>query len=57
MPYGLYFGALLVYYSPKDAHKTRCVYVRDEMGCAVVLFEHANEVACVEYDQLEWCRR
>lgn len=54
---GLYFGALLLYRSPIDGHKTRCVYVRDDGKRAVVLFRHAESVARVDHRQLEWYRR
>lgn len=54
---GLYFGALLLYHSPLDGHKTRCVYVRDDEDRAVVLFCHAENVARVDHKQLEWYRR
>lgn len=54
---GLYFGALLFYRSPVDEHKTRCVYVRDDNGRAVVVFRNAEYVARVDYKQLEWYRR
>lgn len=54
---GLYFGALLLYRSPIDGHKTRCVYVRDDGENAIVLFRHAENVARVDHKQLEWyCR-
>lgn len=54
---GLYFGARLLYRSPIDGHKTRCVYVREDGERAVVLFRHAERVARVDREQLEWYRR
>lgn len=53
----LYFGALLLYRSPIDGHKTKCVYVRDDGERAVVLFPNAENVARVARDQLEWYRK
>lgn len=53
---GLYFGALLLYRSPRDGCKTRCVYVRDDGEQAVVLFYGADALARVEHKQLEWYR-
>ena len=46
------FGDLLYYTSPLNLHKTRCVYVRDDAGKAVVLFMHAEFVARVNYAYL-----
>lgn len=46
------FGDLLYYTSPQKPHKTRCVYVRDDAGKAVVLFIHAEFVARVNYAYL-----
>lgn len=43
------FGDLLYYTSPQKPHRTRCVYVRDDAGKAVVLFRHAEFVARVNY--------
>lgn len=54
---GLYFGALLLYRSPVDGHKTRCVYIRNDGERAVVLFQHAESVARVDHKQLEWYRK
>ena len=52
---GLYFGALINYRSPIDEHLTRCVYVRKENEeRAIVLFAHADRVAKVDFEQLEW---
>lgn len=53
----LYFGAQLLYRSPIDGHKTKCVYVRDDGDRAVVLFQNAETVARVDHEQLEWSRR
>ena len=47
------FGDLLYYTSPLNLHKTRCVYVRDDAGKAVVLFMHAEFVARVNYAYLK----
>lgn len=46
------FGDLLYYTSPQKPHRTRCVYVRDDAGKAVVLFMHAEFVARVNYAYL-----
>ena len=43
------FGDLLYYTSPQKPHRTRCVYVREDAGKAVVLFKHAEFVARVNY--------
>lgn len=53
----LYFGAHLLYRSPIDGHETICVYVRDDGERAVVLFPHAENMAKVNYAQLEWYRK
>ena len=50
----LYFGAELDYRSPMDGHLTRCIYIREENGRAVVMFQHAERVARVDFEQLEW---
>lgn len=46
------FGDLLYYTSPQKLHRTRCVYVREDAGKAVVLFKHAEFVARVNYAYL-----
>lgn len=46
------FGDLLYYTSQQKPHRTRCVYVRDDAGKAVVLFRHAEFVARVNYAYL-----
>ena len=43
------FGDLLYYTSPQKPRRTRCVYVREDAGKAVVLFKHAEFVARVNY--------
>lgn len=43
------FGDLLYYTSPQKPLRTRCVFVRDDDGKAVILFEHAEFVARVNY--------
>ncbi len=43
------FGDLLYYTSPNKQRKKRCVFVRDDDGKAVVLFEDAEFVARVNY--------
>lgn len=53
---GLYFGARLLYRSPIDGHKVRCVYVREDGEQAVVLFHYAKRVVRVDHKQLEWDR-
>ena len=47
------FGSLMYYVSPVNGAKTRCLYIRDDHGKAVVFFEHAEWAARVGYDQLE----
>ena len=52
---GLYFGAPLYYNSPKVPDlKTPCVYIRKDKDRAVVIFNNAEKVARVDYNQLEW---
>ena len=46
------FGDLLYYTSPQKPRRTRCVYVREDAGKAVVLFKHAEFVARVNYSYL-----
>lgn len=47
------FGDLLYYTSPmKPQLRTRCVFVRNDDGKAVILFEHAEFVARVNYKYL-----
>ena len=46
------FGELLCYISPIDEHETKCVYLREENGRAVVMFENAEKVARVEFADL-----
>lgn len=43
----------MYYVSPVNGAKTRCLYIRDDHGKAVVFFEHAEWAARVGYDQLE----
>lgn len=51
---GLYFGALLEYYSSND--KTRCVYIKDDNGKAVVILYGSEHPIRVEHEQLGWYR-
>lgn len=45
-----YFGQRLIYESPKaDVGDTPCVFIRDDNGKAVIMFEHAEWVARVNY--------
>lgn len=44
------FGDVVIYTSPKDPNtKKPCVFIRDDSGWAVVMFQHAEWVARVNY--------
>ncbi len=48
------FGEKLLYVSPKvNGLKTPCLFIRDDNGKAVVMFQHAEWAARVNYRQLE----
>lgn len=49
------FGDILTYISPLcPKHLSRCVFIRDDSGLAVVMFKHAEWAARVNYAHL--CR-
>lgn len=56
MLHGLFFGAVLDY-CPPDGSRERCVYIRNDNGVAVVIFQRSEIVSRVNPDWLEWSRR
>lgn len=46
------FGDTVYYISPQNGNKTKCIFIRDDDGKAVVMFENAEFAARVLYKQL-----
>lgn len=49
------FGQMVIYNSPiKEDFKKRCVYIRESAdGRALVMFQSATRISCVDMEQLE----
>lgn len=52
------FGQMLIYNSPiKEDFKRRCVYIRESAdGRALVMFQFATKISCVDMERLEFDR-